>query len=123
MIVFGALAMALGIVGLGGVIAHAVSQRTREIGVRVALGARHGQVLRLILGQGIRLIVVGLAVGLVGARALSRLIAALLFGVSATDTASYLSATVLWFAVALLACYIPARRALKIDPVVALRTE
>jgi putative ABC transport system permease protein len=120
---FSLLALALGSVGLGSVVAYAVSRRTREIGIRMALGAQRGQVLRLVLWQGVRLIGVGLAVGLAGAWALGRLLSSMLFGISATDPVTYATVAALWFAVAVAACYLPATRAMRVDPIRALRAD
>ncbi len=121
--VFSLLALALSAVGLAGVVAHAVSRRTREIGVRLAMGATQAQVLRLILGQGLRLTAVGLAVGLAGAWMLSRFLVAVLFGVSATDPATYFALAGVLLVVAALASYVPARRATRVDPIATLRAE
>ena len=123
MSVFGVVAVTLGVVGLAGVIAYTVSQRTREIGIRMAMGAGRAQVLRLVLGQGLWLVAIGLAIGLAGASALSRVISTMLFGVSPLDPATYALAAAAWLAVALLACYVPAARAMRVDPVTALRSE
>jgi putative ABC transport system permease protein len=103
--------------------AYSVSRRTREIGVRVALGAASGDVLRLILGQGMRTILIGLAVGLAGSLALTRIVASLLFGITETDPLTFGVVVLMLIATALLACYIPARRAARIDPMTALRSE
>ena len=103
--------------------AYSVSRRTREIGVRVALGARSADVLTMILGQGLRTILIGVAIGLAGSLALTRTMESLLFGVTATDPLTFAAVILLLVAAALLACYIPARRAAKIDPMVALRYE
>ena len=120
---FGLLAMMLAGIGIYGVMANSVSQRTREIGIRLALGASRGAILRWVLRQGMTLIVVGVSVGLVGAFALTRLLRSLLFGVAPTDLVTYVCLAALLALVALLACYIPARRATKIDPLIALRYE
>ena len=120
---FAALALALAAVGIYGVIAYSVTQRTPEIGVRVALGARSRNVVSLVLKQGMTPVFIGALIGLGGAWALTRLISGLLFEVSATDPATFAAVALLLMTIALLACYIPARRATKIDPLVALRCE
>jgi predicted permease len=118
---FGALALVLSAVGVYGVLSYSVNQQTREIGLRMALGAQRGDVMRLILGQGLRLTVVGLGLGILAALALMRVLVSLLFDVRAYDPSTYTAVTLLLTVVALLACYIPARRAMRVDPMVALR--
>jgi predicted permease len=119
----GAMALILGAVGLYGVIAYSVSQRTREIGIRVALGAERKHVLSLVLNEGLLVVAGGLAIGLAASLILTRFLASLLFGVSPTDPLTFAAVAVLLAAVALLACYVPARRAMRVDPMLALRYE
>jgi ABC-type antimicrobial peptide transport system permease subunit len=121
--IFAAVALLLGAIGIYGVVSYAVSQRTREMGVRLALGAKSVDVVRLVLRSGIRLTIVGLVVGFLGAWVSTRWISAQLFGVEATDPLTYGAVAVLLGGVSLLASYVPARRASRTDPLEALRAE
>jgi predicted permease len=120
---FAGLALILAMIGLYGLISYSVSQRTRELGIRIALGAQERDVMRLVMGQGARLAVIGVAVGIVAGLALTQLMRSLLFGVSAADPLTFAGVAILLTVVAVSACYIPARRAMRTDPIVALRYE
>jgi putative ABC transport system permease protein len=120
---FAGVALLLTVIGIYGVLAYTVAERTREIGIRIALGAQTNNVLRLMIGQGMKLALGGVSVGLIGAFAMTRLMKDLLFSVSATDPATFAGVALFLIGVALLACYLPARKATKIDPITALRHE
>ena len=121
--VFALLALTLAAVGIYGVISYSVAQRTREVGIRMALGAKTIDVLKLVIRDGLKLVLIGVAIGLAGALLLTRLMTTLLFGVTATDAVTYVTVALTLIIVALLACCIPARRATKVDPLIALRFE
>jgi putative ABC transport system permease protein len=120
---FSALALMIAMMGVYGVVSYAVAERTPEIGVRIALGAQGRDVLRMILAQGLKPVVIGSAAGLIASLALGRLLSSLLYGVTATDPATFVFVVSLLSLAALLACWLPARRATKVDPMVALRRE
>ena len=120
---FAALALILAAVGIYGAMAYAVNQRRHEIGIRIALGARRSDVLRIVLGDGAKIALFGITSGIAGALVLTRLMASLLFEVKPTDPATFAGVAILLALVALAACYIPARRAMRVDPMVALRYE
>jgi len=121
--VFAGLALILAAIGIYGVLSFIVAQRTAELGIRMALGASASDVLRLVVGQGMRPVIIGLAVGLLAALALARVLQGFLFGVAQTDPGTYVTVTVVLSSAAILACYLPARRAARVDPMTALRAE
>ena len=121
--VFAAIALMLACIGIYGVISYVAGQRTHEIGIRLALGAQRSDVLKLVLGQGARLALIGVVIGMAASAGLTRLMTAMLFGVSAVDPLTFAGVAVMLTLVAIAACYLPARRAMRTDPIVALRYE
>jgi putative ABC transport system permease protein len=122
-VTFALLALVLGIIGIYGVLSFLVSKRTREMGIRVALGAQRSDILRLVMKEGARFALIGVSLGVVSSLALSRLLASELYGVSPADPLTFLVAASIMTLVTLLACYVPTRRAMRVDPMVALRYE
>jgi ABC-type antimicrobial peptide transport system permease subunit len=121
--IFSGLALVLSSVGIYGVISYLVGQRTHEIGIRMALGAQRREVVRMVLGEGLRVALLGVVVGIVAALGLTRLLTQMIFGVRTVDPLTFAGVAILLTFVAMVACYIPARRAMRVDPIVALRYE
>jgi putative ABC transport system permease protein len=120
---FATIALFLAAVGLYGVVAYTIGQRTREIGLRMAIGAQRRDIVRMVIGGGMKLAAIGIAIGLVAAIALARLVESMLFDVTPLDPTSYTATAILLLAIAALACYVPARRAMRVDPMVTLQRE
>ena len=120
---FAGIALLLAALGIYGVISYTVTQRTRELGIRIALGATHDRVVRLVLGQGAGLTIIGIVTGLLGAYWLTHLLSALLYAVAATDVATFATVAAVLLAVSVCATYVPARRAAAVDPVIAMRAD
>jgi putative ABC transport system permease protein len=120
---FGGMSLLIAVVGVYGVLSYSVNQQTREIGIRMAMGAQSGRILRLVVSQGMRLAIVGLVLGTLIALASTRVLSSLLFGVSAHDPLIFGGVSLILATAAIMACYIPARRATKVDPIIALRDE
>ena len=123
LVLFAGVALFLAAVGLYGVVAYTVSQRTREIGLRMAIGAEPGHVMSMIVAGGMKLVLIGVAIGVAGALAFSRFVRTLLFNVAPSDPASYALTALLLIVVAAIACYVPARRAMRVDPLIAMQVE
>jgi len=122
-VTFAMLALVLGIIGIYGVLSFLVSRRTREVGIRLALGAQRIDILWLVMKEGVRFALIGVSLGLISGLALSRILASELYGVSPADPATFLATAVMMSVITLLACYIPTRRAMRVDPIVALQYE
>ena len=121
--VFGCVALVIAAIGIYGLTAYTMNQRTREIAIRMALGAQRAEILRMVIGGGMRLVLIGICIGVAAALGLARFLSNILFGVKPTDPMTFVSVVTMLLGVAMLACYLPARRATKVDPMVALRHE